>query len=168
MEPAIISEKLRQKCIDRLEPHFSKKNVIKIERGIYDFSLQYCSNEINNEKLLKMVYKDQLRNLLYNLNQDKETIRKIKQNIIQKSFNPYNLAFLKPEELNEDCWKKIIQRKELSEYTLANLPTIEWKPCKACKCKNYYFWQLQLRSADEPMTNFYRCQTCSRVYKVNN
>lgn len=32
--------------------------------------------------------------------------------------------------------------------------------CPACGCNEAYFKQMQLRSADEPMTTFYRCVKC--------
>ncbi|KAA0146626.1 hypothetical protein FNF27_03305 [Cafeteria roenbergensis] len=33
--------------------------------------------------------------------------------------------------------------------------------CPACGHRRAYFMQLQIRSADEPMTTFYKCVACS-------
>jgi DNA-directed RNA polymerase III subunit RPC11 len=32
--------------------------------------------------------------------------------------------------------------------------------CPECSCKSAYFKQIQIRSADEPMTIFYKCVGC--------
>lgn len=39
--------------------------------------------------------------------------------------------------------------------------------CKNGKCRNdeFYCWQLQTRSSDEPMTQYRRCTKCDKVYK---
>ena len=34
-----------------------------------------------------------------------------------------------------------------------------------CEGKEAYFMQYQIRSADEPMTSFYRCTTCSHQWR---
>ncbi|KAF1816521.1 hypothetical protein P152DRAFT_470534 [Eremomyces bilateralis CBS 781.70] len=39
--------------------------------------------------------------------------------------------------------------------------------CANDRCENMeaYFYSVQIRSADEPMTNFYRCTTCGKRWK---
>ena len=37
--------------------------------------------------------------------------------------------------------------------------------CPACSCKLAYFRQMQIRSADEPMTTFYKCVDCGAQWK---
>ena len=37
--------------------------------------------------------------------------------------------------------------------------------CKECGHKRAYFMQIQIRSADEPMTTFYRCTNCHYNWK---
>lgn len=36
---------------------------------------------------------------------------------------------------------------------------------EGCTNRRAYFFQLQTRSADEPMTTFYRCTTCAHQWK---
>jgi len=111
------------------------------------------------------VYIDRVRDILYNCEQNKQTICEIKDKIVDNDYNEYNLAFLCPEEIDKDNWEKIIKRKNTTEDKINNLPTITWKPCKNCKCTQYFFYQLQTRSADEPMTRYYVCKECDRKYK---
>ncbi|EJD01796.1 uncharacterized protein FOMMEDRAFT_20569 [Fomitiporia mediterranea MF3/22] len=37
--------------------------------------------------------------------------------------------------------------------------------CPKCDNDRAYFYQLQIRSADEPMTTFYRCTTCTYQWR---
>ncbi len=37
--------------------------------------------------------------------------------------------------------------------------------CPTCGCKMAYFRQMQIRSADEPMTTFYKCVECDAQWK---
>lgn len=40
-------------------------------------------------------------------------------------------------------------------------------PNDTCGGKRAYFFMLQIRSADEPMTVFYRCVTCKNQWSQN-
>lgn len=37
--------------------------------------------------------------------------------------------------------------------------------CERCQAKEAYFFQMQTRSADEPMSTFYRCVECKHQWK---
>lgn len=165
-----IPDSNRKNAVKSLSDHFDKKVCQTIEQGIFDFTEQYCRSNNNNLMMAQSIYKHNIDNLMYNLEENHNTIKKIKKQIDKKKYNPYNLAFLKPEELDMDNWMKIILRKNTTEEKLTNLPSIEWKICKNGNCgsKEYSYYQLQTRSADEPMTTFYICKKCGRTYKVNN
>ena len=163
-----VPDKDRKKCIKQLMTYFDKNNCVQVEKGIYDFTRQYCKCNNANLLLAPPIYNHSLENILFSLESENRTIKKIISSIKKGKYNPYNLAFLTPDELDEDNWYKIIMRKVTSEDKLKNLPTIEWKPCRDCKNVEYCYYQLQTRSADEPMTTFYICKQCSKTYKINN
>ncbi|CAK5277869.1 unnamed protein product [Mycena citricolor] len=52
----------------------------------------------------------------------------------------------------EEAWKH-------ADATMASCPT--------CNNDKAYFYQLQIRSADEPMTTFYRCTKCAHQWREN-
>lgn len=163
-----ISESERKKAKKALESHFDRKSVIKMETGVYDFTQQYCESNGTDLIMAPVIYKDTVSNILFNCEQNCPTMQEIKKGITKQTYNPYNLAFLRPDELDKDNWVKIIMRKNTTEDRLTNLPTIEWKPCRACKNTKHFYYQLQTRSADEPITTFYRCKQCQHVTKINN
>ena len=162
-----IPEKNRKNSIKLLSKHFDKKTCSIIEQGFFDFTDQFCKSNNNNLAMAKAIYKDSVQNFIFNCDQNCPTIQKLKKLVAKKKCNAYNFAFLRPNELDEDNWIKIILRKNTTEEKLNNLPTIEWVPCKICKATKYFYCQLQTRSADEPMTTFYICKKCDKTYKVN-
>ncbi len=162
-----IPEKERKNTVKTLATYFSKNYTEDIEEGIYEYTEQYCMSNPRYKLLSQAIYNDMKKNILYNCEQNNQTIKKIKKDMKKKKFNPYNLAFLRPEELDEDNWMRIIMRKNTTEEKLNNLPTVTWKPCYRCKCTQYSFYQLQTRSVDEPMTTFYICKQCDKNYSVN-
>lgn len=40
-------------------------------------------------------------------------------------------------------------------------------PCPKCSHRKAFFHQMQTRSADEPMTTFYRCASCGHQWREN-
>lgn len=162
-----IPDKTRKNTIKEFSKFFSNGQCKEVERGVYEYTQQFCIS-MNNMIMSQSVYDDVVSNLKFNFESENETISKIIKLINKKKYNAYNLAFLRPEEMNEENWEKILLRRKTTEEKLNNLPTIEWKQCKSCKCIKYYYYQLQTRSADEPMTTFYICESCGKTYRVNN
>jgi DNA-directed RNA polymerase subunit M/transcription elongation factor TFIIS len=164
-----IPEKTRKQSNKQLAKFFpNKKCTMNIEQGLYDYTEQYCKNNNNYIIMAQAIYNDIIKNLLFNCEQNCTTMKKIKKEVNNDKYNGYNLAFLGPTELNEDNWMKIILRKNTTEEKFNNLPTITWKACRDCKSTQYSFYQLQTRSADEPITTFYICKQCGKTFKVNN
>jgi DNA-directed RNA polymerase subunit M/transcription elongation factor TFIIS len=162
-----IPDKERTNSKESFKEYFNEKRCNEIEKGFYDFTHQFC---LNNQTITMAtaIYKDNVKNFLFNCCQNNRTIQRLIKETNKGKYNPYNLAFLGPEELDEDNWMKILLRKNTTEEKLKNLPTMEWYPCRVCKNTQYHHYQLQTRSADEPMTSFYICKKCNRTYKFNN
>lgn len=163
-----ISEKIRKKTIDKFSEYFNHDTSVLIESGILNFCHQYCEGNTINYPMAEGIYINCVDNLLFNFESKNPTIKRLTKDIKKGKYNAYNLAFLRPEELDEGNWEKIIKRRNTTEDKLNNLPSIEWKACRICKNVYHFYYQLQTRSADEPMTTFYRCKKCDKTTKVNN
>jgi DNA-directed RNA polymerase subunit M/transcription elongation factor TFIIS len=162
-----IPREERKKAIKKFIDFFDRETSIIIEDGLYDYTEQYCKHNSNYRTIAQAIYKDNLNNLIFNFNVDSQTMKKIKKDIDKEKFNPYNFAFLRPTELDKDKWIKIMMRMSTTEEKLKDLPSVTWKPCYRCKGTEYFKYQLQTRSIDEPMTTFYNCKQCGRNYSVN-
>lgn len=163
-----ISDKLRNKTFNELNNFFTRKVCKQIEQGFYDYNEQYCQNNAKTIFSAEIIYRDCINNFLFNCEQNHRTIRKLMKKIEKKKYNPYNVAFLRPEELDEDNWSKILRRKMTTEEKLTNLATVKWRQCRRCQNTQYFFKTMQTRSSDEAMTIFYSCKKCGKEYKINN
>ena len=74
------------------------------------------------------------------------------------------IAFFSPHELFPNKWKKLIDRKNLIEYKKENIATTDIFECYKCNKRKCSVYQLQTRSADEPMTTFVNCQVCGNKW----
>ncbi|KAL7068558.1 putative DNA-directed RNA polymerase III subunit RPC10 [Cryptosporidium serpentis] len=76
-------------------------------------------------------------------------IQKLNKKIVKVT----ELTPKKPEEAQGD----------MNEIASAKIMAV----CPKCSNTEAYFFQLQIRSADEPMTSFYTCVKCEYKWKEN-
>jgi len=158
-----IPEKIRKEYLKQFQKNFLDK-AVHVEEGAYEYAKQFCGND---QTQYCAVYVDRCKDIIYNCEKKKTStvVHNLIEEVKNENYNGYNLAFLRPEEFDPESWSKILKRKQTTEDKMNNLPTIKWKPCKNCGCTQYFFFQLQTRSADEPMTRYYDCKDCKRRYK---
>ena len=74
---------------------------------------------------------------------------------------------MNPVEFTDE-WSKIVSEKK-NRLENKYIPKIEASTdnftCGKCKSKKCTYYQLQTRSADEPMTTFVTCLNCGKRWK---
>jgi transcription elongation factor S-II len=104
-----------------------------------------------------------IRNLSTNKNAE-QVINKLRYLII----NPAELIYKPYEELYPELWEDLIlknkKKMDLLQNNCEQKGTSMFK-CGKCKERNCVYFQLQTRSADEPMTTFVTCLNCSNRWK---
>jgi DNA-directed RNA polymerase subunit M/transcription elongation factor TFIIS len=163
----MISSKLRKEVYDKFNKLFSKEIAKQIEFSIYIFSEEYAENN-NTPFLLEHIYKnkaDELFCLINNGNLEK-TIKAIDM----KKINPYKIASMKPSELNLILSNKnyidIIKKRELNMMLSEKKGSMAFE-CKKCKKRKCSITEKQVRSADEPATQFISCLECGHTFTIN-
>ena len=162
-DPTIFRDTIRtvlNKSIENLQ----YTNVI--ENGIYNYTIEECTTR----KIIKKwtnpffveIYICKFKVLLANLN------TKYVQDIVIK--DPAKIAYMTHQEFNPEKWKTIIEKqKKIAESMLTSKLTANTTSFKCFKCdsKNCSYYQMQIRSADEPMTSFITCIDCDNHWRVN-
>ena len=80
----------------------------------------------------------------------------------------YDIAFMTPAELFPERWHDVLHHKsKRDEYKYEKRTEIatDMFRCGKCKEKKCTYYQLQTRSADEPMTTFVTCVNCGNRWK---
>ena len=105
-----------------------------------------------------------MKSLFINLKNNKELIKKIKK----KEIKMKDLSFMTHQELHPEKWKTLINAKIKRDKNMTSVnlsaATDEFK-CYKCKKSKCTYYQLQTRSADEPMTTFVSCLVCGNRWK---
>lgn len=166
MKESSISKKLRKETLESFCEYLDEKYAIEVEEGIFDFTKQYCSSNVIYLSMALGIYREKREDLLFNFSNNNKSIRNIKKRIKKGVIHcAYNMAFYTPEELDEEAWEHELHRRRKNQEVMENIPTVEWKPCRDCKCTKYEYRELQTRSADEPMTIFYICKGCGKTVR---
>ena len=86
----------------------------------------------------------------------------------KKEFNPQELASMEPQYTFPENWKELLDEKNKRDKMLYELRTetaTDTFKCGRCKERKCTYYQLQTRSADEPMTTFVTCLNCGSRWK---
>lgn len=141
--------------------------IINIEKGIYNQSiriaaLKYVVKKWENIYFVQ-IYIDRLRSVYMNL-KDANIIKKLETGI----FKPHELGTMTHQELSPDKWGKLISDKKEKDENMY-VPNLDGNTdmfvCRRCKSNKCSYYQLQTRSADEPMTTFVTCVSCGNRWK---
>ena len=72
------------------------------------------------------------------------------------------------QEMNSENWAVIIEKKtkrDKNKYETKMEASTDTFTCRRCKSKECTYYQMQTRSADEPMTTFVTCINCNNRWK---
>lgn len=144
---------------------------INLERGVYN----WCIREATYRKIVRrwdnapfvQLYLDHLRSVFANVDPATSRLNKL---VLSGDITPQSIAFMTHQEMNPAHWEPLIAAKSLRDRNKLN-PQIEAMTdifkCRKCKSNKCSFYQLQTRSADEPMTIFVTCINCGARWKTS-
>lgn len=138
-----------------------------IEKGIFNWSIQHAGKNNIVKKWSNpyfiTIYIDRLRSIYINLKKPD-----VSSAVLSGNIKAQDLAFMTHQEMCPDKWKQLIEDKKVRDKQKYE-PNIEASTdnftCNKCKSKKCTYYQLQTRSADEPMTTFVTCLECGKRWK---
>jgi transcription elongation factor S-II len=165
--PELFRNNIIQKLNNIINNDKKSKNT---EKSIYNYTIQECGRKKVvkkwDNKYFVHIYIDKLRSLWMNLNNkdNPQFLENIKNNYIKSK----DIAFLTHQEIYPEIWKDLINEKIKRDKNKFEVDkrgaTSEFK-CRKCKQRECSYYQLQTRSADEPMTTFVTCLNCGNNWK---
>lgn len=91
------------------------------------------------------------------------TIGDLENKITKKLISKEEILNLKPSQLIPEKWEKIIYKQNLLKEKQENMATSDIYECDVCHKRRCIVTQAQIRSADEPMTTFFKCVECGHT-----
>ena len=163
--PEVFRKNVSSKINQILE---DENKSINLEKGIYNFTII----ESDSKKIVKkwenphfvQIYIDRFRSIYINL-KNNDLLQQIKSNEITVQ----SVAFMSHQEFRPEHWSKMIEQKiklDAAKYTVNIEASTDMFTCKKCKSKRCTYYELQMRSADEPATIFITCLDCGKHWKT--
>ena len=162
--PDIFRTNVKKKLSSRLK---TQKMAENLEKGIFNYAIK---NATDNSIVKKWensyfveIYINKFKTIFINL-KNKELLEKINSGKIKA----HEVVFMSHQEMMPKKWEKLINdKKEKDENRYA--PKLDGNTdmftCRRCKSNKCSYYQLQTRSADEPMTTFVTCVNCGNRWK---
>ena len=83
-------------------------------------------------------------------------------------FPPHRIPFMSSRELYPEHWQELADEQLKRETTMLEGNQEEGSDmfkCRRCGKSKTRYWEMQTRSADEPMTIFIRCLNCGKEWR---
>ena len=142
-----------------------------MEKSIYNASIKEARDKIVDRSWdcprFKYIYKKNFIKVFSNISTNKNAdfvTQKLKYGI----WEPEKIIYMTAQELYPDIWEELIlkNKKKLDALSIQkNVQGTSMFRCGKCKQNNCTYFQMQTRSADEPMTTFVSCLNCGNRWK---
>ena len=142
--------------------------ILNMEKGVFNSAIEFCKEKgyplkWSDSSFLKK-YSTNARRILANISYttNAPVLReKIKDGVLEA----YTIVKLTREELNPDVWE-VLRTKNLNQVIVKQEVQEDGMfKCNRCKSMKTVYYQMQTRSADEPMTTYVTCTNCNLKWK---
>jgi len=145
----------------------------RIERSIFNYTIDISvKKQIKKQwsnPYFKNLYLCKLRSIYANLKSDSYIQNKeFKQKVLSNEIDPKTIATLSIYDIFPENWKALFDekaRKDKIKYEFKPQAMTDVFKCRKCGSRSCSYYEVQTRSADEPMTQFINCLECNNRWK---
>ena len=174
MSYSSYKDKLRNKYVIFLNKELNnEKKSRQIEKSIYNNIIKYTKkNNIKrkwNNIHFKSLYISRIRSIYSNIKGDSYLKKKnFKKKILNNEIDLTMISELSKYDIFPENWKDLIEekmKKDKLKYELKPEAMTDIFKCHRCSGRSCTYYEVQTRSADEPMTQFITCLDCNNHWK---
>ena len=145
----------------------------RIEKSIYNYTITLSNTKTIKKKwtnpIFKKLYLSKVRSIYSNIDSTCYIKNeKFKNQILSGDINPETICDLSPFDIFPDIWKELIDNKikmDKLKYELKPEAMTNVFKCRKCNSRSCSYYEVQTRSADEPMTQFITCLNCNNRWR---
>ena len=166
-------DSMRNSCISKLDSIINNYDIsTKIENSIYNYTMNESKKKIIifdwNNNNTRRIYMNKIISLYTNIKDDSylENKNLLKQ-ILNNDIDLNNIASISIRELFPERWTNILKKVKIKDdilYNDCNKNVTDLFKCGKCKKNKCIYYELQIRSSDEPMTTFVNCINCNHKW----
>ncbi|MBE17947.1 MAG: hypothetical protein CMH79_04210 [Nitrospinae bacterium] len=145
----------------------------KIEQSIYNYIIQLAKEKNIQRKwennIFTNLYESKIHSIYLNLKSDSYIQNnQLLNNILTGMIKPEAIGGLSVYDIFPDNWKELLNiksKRDKIKYELKPEAMTNLFKCRKCGGRETSYYEVQTRSADEPMTQFITCLTCNNRWK---
>ena len=167
-DPVLFRKNITSKVKDKLNTD-NDTIARNTERAVYNYAIKECRSKKMickwDKQSFVTIYIDRLRTVLFNLKQT-NIVNMLKNG----KLTPKEYVFMSHQEMKPEHWAEAIKnkmKKDDNKFNAKQEASTDLFTCprSTCKSKRCTYYEMQTRSADEPMTIFITCLDCGKNFK---
>lgn len=160
---------LKQRCGSQLSP----EEIDDFERGIFNAALQE-----GRRRLLRCVWENSEFQTIYEITAKRAISNVDGQSYVgnarlftrlrEGEFAPHDIPFMTYSDLYPEKWHTLSEaamKREAKMLEVDKSMATDMFRCSRCGKRQCTYYEMQTRSADEPMTQFIRCLNCGKQWR---
>jgi DNA-directed RNA polymerase subunit M/transcription elongation factor TFIIS len=170
------TNKIRMLCMkgfEFLKDTFTDDDISKLEQNIFEVTIDnahknYILCNWKSQQFCEL-YRQIVRSILSNIHPESPVKNpRLLTRILEGEFSLYSIPFMTSYDMYPEKWfalkDKLLQREQKILEGNKSRATDQFK-CRRCNKRECTFYELQTRSADEPMTIFITCLNCGKEWR---
>jgi len=144
-----------------------------IEKSIYNYAIKTATTKQLKKSwsnpLFNGLYQTKFKSIYANLKHGSYlNNHHFRDNVLSGEIDCSTIAELSTYDIFPDNWKKLLDKKAKQDklrYELKPEAMTDTFKCRQCGSRSCSYYEVQTRSADEPMTQFINCLDCGNRWK---
>tara|TARA_B100000212_G_scaffold336151_1_gene309100 strand:- start:336 stop:863 length:528 start_codon:yes stop_codon:yes gene_type:complete len=168
------SDEKRIKMVIKFDTILNNLKLSKIiEKSIYNYAIDTAKTRnitrLWSERVFYNLYMNKCISIYSNLSESSYIQNNyLLKNILDNKIDPEKVANLSVYDIFPDNWKDLMDKKSKMDelkYKLKPEAMTDQFKCRKCYSRSCSYYEVQTRSADEPMTQFITCLNCKNRWK---
>ncbi len=168
-----INDTIRQKSVTMFIKELTDESISRnLEKEIYNLTLQKAKDKFITpcwgNQLFKQLYLSKVISIFTNISKICINNTLFKQKIIEGTIPVSSISTMSIYDIFPENWQYLLDAKlkrDKVKYEYKPEAMTDMFKCRKCNSRSCSYYEVQTRSADEPMTQFISCLDCGSRWR---